>query len=93
MALVIAFQSQPEFGKNTIFCKSSHFSEVGRCRNNYCHCFQIVQHNTDKNGAQEGLEIKKKTNIFSPLKEIKLNILEEFLTQCKQFKLNFPAVI
>ena len=91
MALVIAFQSQPEFGKNTIFCESSHFSEVGSCMNNYCRCFQIVQHNTDKNGAQEGFEIKK--NFFSPLQEIKLNILEEFLTQCKQFKLNFPAVI
>ena len=39
---------QPEFGKNTIFCKSSHFSEIGSCRNNYCHCFQIEKHNAEK---------------------------------------------
>ena len=39
---------QTEFGKNTIFCKSSHFSEIGSCRNNYCHCFQIEKHNAEK---------------------------------------------
>ena len=38
---------QPEFGKNTIFCKSSHFGEIGSCRNNYCHCFQIEKHNAE----------------------------------------------